>query len=62
LHKNGANRTIALKLGGLRLDFPFFPQGFPLLCAKLNIAEIFSCCTAGWVVQVELQKLSLAIF
>jgi hypothetical protein len=41
LHKNGANRTIALKVGGLEEDFRFFPQAFPLLCAKLNAREIF---------------------
>jgi hypothetical protein len=41
LHKNGANRIIALKFGGLVVDFRFFPQAFPLLCAKLNALEIF---------------------
>src|SRR5271163_559688 len=41
LHKNSANRIIALKFGKLMEIFRFFPQGFPLLCAKLNTAEIF---------------------
>jgi hypothetical protein len=41
LHKNSANRIIALKVGGLDGELQFFPQGFPPLCAKLNAAEIF---------------------
>jgi len=41
LHKNSANRIIALKFVELEGDFQFFPQGFPLSCAKLNMREIF---------------------
>jgi hypothetical protein len=41
MHKNCANRIIALKGGELEKDFRSFPQGFPLLCAKLNAREIF---------------------
>jgi hypothetical protein len=41
LHKNSANRIIALNFGRLMEIFRFFPQGFPPLCAKLNTPEIF---------------------
>jgi hypothetical protein len=62
LHQNSANRIIALKFSGLRSDFRSFPQGFPLLCAKLNIAEIFFCCAGAKAVPLPPEKYSSAIF
>jgi hypothetical protein len=50
LHKNGANRIIALKFGELMELFRLFPQAFPLLCAKLNTTEIFFSCVLEEVV------------
>jgi hypothetical protein len=62
LHKNGANRIIALKAGGLVADFRFFPQGFPLMCAKLNTREIFFCCASAKVVQPGYENCSCEDF
>jgi len=41
LHKNCANRIIALKFAELPGQPVSFPQGFPLFCAKLYRREIF---------------------